>query len=450
MKEQIFISYKRLDKERVFAIKDIIEKRTGAKCWIDLDGIESDAQFASVIISAILNADVFLFMYSSSHANINMDNDWTVRELNLAEKRGKRIVFINIDQSPLTDWFELMFGMKQHVDATNPDTLHRLCDDLCRWLGTSPNAAPQPAIVSADPVLDQTQKAAAPAKTKRTAAPAKAKAAAKPAKVEPTAKPAKVEPTAEPVKIEPVAEPVKVEPVAEPVEVEPAALPRKPFRVGDFTYSSRLWDEGVDVVSCNKKGLTEIQIPSQIEYNGFTYDVYGIGYSVFAGYKSLTSVTMPKKLKNIGSRAFKGCKSLTAITIPYRVRTLGDYAFQDCESLTSVTIIYGLTYIGKGAFANCKSLTSVLMRKSVTSIENEAFKGCISLTSFMLPDNILSIGENAFADCYKLSSITIPKSVTRIAKHAFTGCTSLDIVRIPKSAHVGWLAFPMRTKKIRE
>jgi hypothetical protein len=440
MKEQIFISYKRLDKERVFAIKDIIEERTGAKCWIDLDGIESDAQFASVIISAILNADVFLFMYSSSHANINMDNDWTVRELNLAEKRGKRIVFINIDQSPLTDWFELMFGMKQHVDATNPDTLHRLCDDLCRWLGTSPNAAPQPAIVSADPVLDQTQKAAAPAKTKRTAAPAKAKAAAKPAKVEPTV---------EPVKIEPAAEPVEVEPAAQ-TNNERAALPRKPFRVGDFTYRSRLWDEGVDVVSCNKKGLTEIQIPSQIEYNGFTYDVYGIDYGVFAGYKSLTSVTMPKKLKDIGSRAFKACTSLTAITIPYRVRTLGDYAFQDCESLTSVTIIYGLTYIGKGAFANCKSLTSVQMRKSVTSIENEAFKGCISLTSFMLPDNISSIGENAFADCYKLSSITIPKSVTRIAKHAFTGCTSLDIVRIPKSAHVGWLAFPMRTKKIRE
>lgn len=440
MKEQIFISYKRLDKERVFAIKDIIEERTGAKCWIDLDGIESDAQFASVIISAILNADVFLFMYSSSHANINMDNDWTVRELNLAEKRGKRIVFINIDQSPLTDWFELMFGMKQHVDATNPDTLHRLCDDLCRWLGTSPNAAPQPAIVSADPVLDQTQKAAAPAKTKRTAVPAKAKAAAKPAKVEPTV---------EPVKIEPVAELVEVEPAAQ-TNNKRAALPKKPFRVGDFTYSSRLWDEGVDVVSCNKKGLTEIQIPSQIEYNGFTYDVYGIDYSVFAGYESLTSVTMPKNLKDIGSRAFKACTSLTAITIPYRVRTLGDYAFQDCESLTSVTINYGLTYIGKGAFANCKSLTSVLMRKSVTSIENEAFKGCISLTSFMLPDNILSIGENAFADCYKLSSITIPKSVTRIAKHAFTGCTSLDIVRIPKSAHVGWLAFPMRTKKIRE
>jgi hypothetical protein len=62
MKEQIFISYKRVDKERVFAIKDIIEQNTGAKCWIDLEGIECDAQFASIIISAIREAEIFLFM----------------------------------------------------------------------------------------------------------------------------------------------------------------------------------------------------------------------------------------------------------------------------------------------------------------------------------------------------------------------------------------------------
>ena len=143
MKEQIFISYKRVDKERVFAIKDFIEQNTGAKCWIDLEGIKSDAQFASIIISAIREAEIFLFMYSNTHGNINLDNDWTIRELNFAEKRGKRIVFINIDQSPLTDWFELMFGTKQQIDATNSDMLNRLCDDLCSWLGILKPAAEQ-------------------------------------------------------------------------------------------------------------------------------------------------------------------------------------------------------------------------------------------------------------------------------------------------------------------
>lgn len=134
-KERIFISYKRVDKERVFAIKDGIEQATGEKCWIDLDGIESDAQFADVIISAINRCEVFLFMYSASHTKIvNRKKDWTIREISFAEKKDKRIVFVNIDNSPLTDWFELNFGTTQQVDATDTEKLAHLHNDLCSWL----------------------------------------------------------------------------------------------------------------------------------------------------------------------------------------------------------------------------------------------------------------------------------------------------------------------------
>ena len=134
-KRDIFISYKRNDKEKVFAIKDYIEKSAGVYCWIDLDGIESDAQFANVIINAINNAEVFLFMYSSSHAEIeDFDNDWTIREINFAQKKKKRIVFINIDGTPLTDWFELMFGTKQQIDASSDSAMQSLYRDLRKWI----------------------------------------------------------------------------------------------------------------------------------------------------------------------------------------------------------------------------------------------------------------------------------------------------------------------------
>lgn len=134
-KERIFISYKRVDKVRVFAIKDGIEKATGEKCWIDLDGIESDAQFADVIISAINRCEVFLFMYSASHTKIeNHNHDWTISEINFAKKKDKRIVFVNIDNSPLTDWFELRFGTYQQLDATDSERLKRLNKDICSWL----------------------------------------------------------------------------------------------------------------------------------------------------------------------------------------------------------------------------------------------------------------------------------------------------------------------------
>ena len=132
---RIFISYKRVDKDKVFLIKDRIEAALGEQCWIDLGDIEGDAQFANVIIRAINDAEIILFMYSKAHVEINdYDNDRTIRELNFANNRGKRIIFVNIDSAPLTDWFDLMFGLKQQVDATSKDAVDRLIFDLQKWL----------------------------------------------------------------------------------------------------------------------------------------------------------------------------------------------------------------------------------------------------------------------------------------------------------------------------
>ena len=132
---RIFISYKRVDKDKVFKIKDQIESVLGEKCWIDLDGIESDAQFANVIIKAINECKVFLFMYSASHSQItDYKNDWTVRELDFAQHKKKRIVFVNLDASPLSDWFYMLFGTMQQVDARSKRNIECLISDLRNWL----------------------------------------------------------------------------------------------------------------------------------------------------------------------------------------------------------------------------------------------------------------------------------------------------------------------------
>ena len=133
---RIFISYKRADKERVFVIKDSIEQATGERCWIDLDGIESDAQFVEVIMNAIDDCEVFLFMRSAEHNKItNHRTDWTIREVNYALGERKRIVFVALDNSPLPRWFKFMFPNQQEIDATDNARLKGLCADLQSWLG---------------------------------------------------------------------------------------------------------------------------------------------------------------------------------------------------------------------------------------------------------------------------------------------------------------------------
>ena len=135
MKYDIFISYKRVDKDKVFPIKDFIERNTGYNCWIDLDGIESDAQFADIIIKAINNAKVFLFMYSKTHSKIeNFEEDWTVKEISFAQMKKKRIVFVNLDNTPLTDRFYFMFSTKQQVAASSDVAMKKLCADIKQWL----------------------------------------------------------------------------------------------------------------------------------------------------------------------------------------------------------------------------------------------------------------------------------------------------------------------------
>ena len=90
--------------------------------------------YKDVIINAINKCEVFLFMYSKTHSTIvDVKHDWTVRELDFAEKKNKRIVFINIDGSTLSDLFLFDYANKQQVDATSTEALNNLCTDLQKW-----------------------------------------------------------------------------------------------------------------------------------------------------------------------------------------------------------------------------------------------------------------------------------------------------------------------------
>ena len=74
----------------------------------------------------------------------------------------------------------------------------------------------------------------------------------------------------------------------------------------------------------------------------------------FYSQTSLTSIVLPRTLKEIGDRAFSNCKGLTGnLTIPNGVTTIGEYAFRNCSGLTSVTIPSSVTTIGYAAFMDC-------------------------------------------------------------------------------------------------
>ena len=144
--ERIFISYKRKDKERVFAIKNKIENATGEKCWIDLDGIESSEAFRKVIINAIKQCEIFLFMYSKNHTHIDTDSDWTMREIDYATRQKKRVVIVKLDNVEYFDEFDFAYGHKQYVNADDCNMMEHLFTDIRSWLQEEQKTKPQAVI----------------------------------------------------------------------------------------------------------------------------------------------------------------------------------------------------------------------------------------------------------------------------------------------------------------
>ncbi len=247
------------------------------------------------------------------------------------------------------------------------------------------------------------------------------------------------------------------------------------FSIGSFTVSAAgvggltyiISNGEVTITGCDKSVSGELTIPDTIE----DYPVIRIKHYAFVGHTNLTSIVIPKSMKEIGPRAFSDCDNLKEvhisdlsawyeidfgnsdanplvsadgvlylngtpfemkgdIAIPDGTTRIGSYAFYGCTGLTSITIPDSVTSIGDYPFEDCRSLKSVTIPDSVTSIGGCAFYGCTGLTSITIPDSVTSIGGHAFIDCTGLTSITIPDSVTSIGDYAFEDCRSLTSVTI--------------------
>ena len=101
MRRDIFISYSRKDLRQVIAICDDIKNLLGCESWIDVNGIESGEQFVNIIIKAIDEAKIVLFMVSDA----SMSSEYTKKEVMYAKHIGKKVVPVILDGSELSGWF---------------------------------------------------------------------------------------------------------------------------------------------------------------------------------------------------------------------------------------------------------------------------------------------------------------------------------------------------------
>ncbi len=155
-------------------------------------------------------------------------------------------------------------------------------------------------------------------------------------------------------------------------------------------------------------------------------------WSAFNGCSSLTSLTIPKNIKESDGITFKNCSSLIAVNFENDITKLTDYMFSGCSSLTTWTIPATVKEIGTGVFRECTALTGVVFAGSETKISDYMFYGCTALKTITIPSTVDTIGKYAFCQS-GLTSITLPEGVKLIDAGAFVNCASLEEISIPDS-----------------
>lgn len=142
---KIFISYKRQDKDKVFPIVEEIRQKTCVDCWIDLEGIESGDQFQNVIIDAIDNADIFVFMLSKNFiapykdektGEINLKKQtFPEKEVMYALNEGKRLIPLSIDGTTINDckWLKFNCGGLNCIDWQDIDQQNKFLNNISYW-----------------------------------------------------------------------------------------------------------------------------------------------------------------------------------------------------------------------------------------------------------------------------------------------------------------------------
>lgn len=121
----------------------------------------------------------------------------------------------------------------------------------------------------------------------------------------------------------------------------------------------------------------------------------------------IESITMPESLENIGFSAFEGCEDLTTVEIPKNVKELDHFAFAYNPNLESIKLPEGLEIIRNNVFNGCEKLKNIEIPNTVTSIGNNTFENCTGLTEINIPNSVNSIGERAFEGCSDLKVVNI-------------------------------------------
>lgn len=173
----------------------------------------------------------------------------------------------------------------------------------------------------------------------------------------------------------------------------------------------------------------DINIPSEVVFNGRTYKVVAIGDHAFSECTSLGNIIIPQSVESIGFGAFS-YSNISEISLPDNLKSIGAAAFRD-SNIKEIIIPESVKDIETTIFANCRKLQKVqILTKQIDGIPDNTFDGCSSLKEVNLPSSVKYLGKSAFYDTQSLEQLDIPSSCTEIGSNCFY-YSGLTYIKIP-------------------
>ena len=446
----LFVSYSHRDDAVVYPILDqLYDKRY--RIWYD-ESCENGGDFRDELRIRIEHSDgVLLFVSQNS-----MNSTYCSMEVILAEKYGKRIFPVKLDEYPYPPAFELLLSHKHHGNVSEPE---KLIKSLVRDLP----AITMNRLTIVDGYLKKCEDNGDTIDIDEgvhtiCAESFKGRTKLHTIKLPSTLENIGCESFRGCSALKEMIIPKNVQRIEESafrdcISLKKLVIENKNIRIGERAFE-------------NCANLTEIVLPE-----GMT-EIYG---GVFNSCKSLRNIKLPDDLTVLGESAFSDCILLDNVNVPGMVSKIDDLVFNGCTELSKIELHNGLKKIGKSAFKNCHALTSIFIPASVTII-NSPFRGCISLKTIQvdsknkyfksepnrrggvdhvlfnknkssiiaypansheraydIPDSVMTINDWTFCECRNLNRVTIPDSVHEIGEGAFYNCSQIDAIEIPDS-----------------
>ena len=190
----------------------------------------------------------------------------------------------------------------------------------------------------------------------------------------------------------------------------------------------------------------------------------------FAGFGSISSVTVPDSIVEFGDAAFENCPKLKRVKISdlnhwYEISFGGSSGgtgiesanplangaklYLNGEKIEKIVIPSYLSEVPCEVFNGCSSIKNVVIHSDVEVIRENAFQFCENLVSVSFEEGscLKEIGTCAFEGCEKLEYINLPNTVSTIYQWAFSGCWLLNF-DLPKGlTHIGYDPFPHQMRE---